>query len=88
MAQSITKPAVTDFLEFTVHNRDMGLEMEELKVDNRSRLAGLKLMDSGIRQEMDIIIVAIRKKSGEMGFNPSSETCIEAGDTLIALGKR
>ncbi len=87
MAQSITKPAVTDFLEFTVHNRDMGLEMEELKVSKGSRLAGLKLMDSGIRQEMDIIIVAIRKKTGEMGFNPSSETRIETGDTLIALGK-
>ena len=87
MAQSITKPAVTDFLEFTVHNRDMGLEMEELNVCKGSRLDGLKLMESGIRQQMDIIIVAIRKKTGEMGFNPSSETRIEAGDTLIALGK-
>ena len=87
MAQSITKPAVTDFLEFTVHNRDMGLEMEEVKVSKGSRLNGLKLMESGIRQEMDIIIVAIRKKTGRMEFNPSSETPIEAGDTLIALGK-
>jgi voltage-gated potassium channel len=87
MAQSITKPAVTDFLEFTVHNRDMGLEMEELNVSKDSRLNRLKLRDSGIRQEMDIIIVAIRKKTGEMTFNPSSETLIEAGDTLIALGK-
>jgi voltage-gated potassium channel len=87
MAQSITKPAVTDFIEFTVHNKDMGLEMGELNVDENSRLNGLKLMDSGIRQEMDIIIVAIRKKTGEMSFNPSSETEIEAGDTLIALGK-
>lgn len=87
MAQSITKPAVTDFIEFTVHNNDMGLEMEELNVSQDSRLNGLKLMDSGIRQEMDIIIVAIRKKTGEMSFNPSSETKIEAGDTLIALGK-
>ncbi len=87
MAQSITKPAVTDFLEFTVHNRDMGLEMEQLNVSKDSRLNGLKLMESGIRQEMDIIIVAIRKKTGHMAFNPSSETRIEAGDTLIALGK-
>jgi voltage-gated potassium channel len=44
------------------------------------------LADSGIRQEMNVIIVAIRKKNGEMAFNPSSETRIEAGDTLIALG--
>ena len=87
MAHSVTKPAVTDFLEFTVHNKDMGLEMKELLVSKNSQLNGVALIDSGIRQEMDIIIVAVRKKTSEMSFNPSSETCIEAGDTLIALGK-
>ena len=34
-----------------------------------------------------MIIVAIRKKDGEMKFNPSSQTRIEAGDTLVSLGK-
>ena len=87
MAQSIIKPAVTDFLEFTVHNRDMGLEMGELLVGEKSRLNGLTLIESGIRKEMDVIIVAIRRDNGEMRFNPSSETHINAGDTLIALGK-
>jgi K+/H+ antiporter YhaU regulatory subunit KhtT len=36
---------------------------------------------------MDVIIVAIRKKEGERKFNPSSQTRIQAGDTLISLGK-
>ena len=62
--------------------------MGELLVDKNSRLNGLSLIDSGIRQEMDIIIVAIRKKDGSMAFNPSSQTRIEEGDTLISLGKR
>jgi voltage-gated potassium channel len=87
MAHFITRPAVSDFLEFAVENREMGLEMGEVLVDERSRLNGLNLIDSGIRQEMDIIIVAIWKKDGSMAFNPSSQTCIQAGDTLIALGK-
>jgi voltage-gated potassium channel len=87
MAQTIVKPAVTDFLEFTVHNKDIGLEMGELVVSEKSRLNGKTLIESGIRQEMDVIIVAVRKKNGEMKFNPSSQTRIEAGDTLISLGK-
>jgi len=87
MAHIIVKPAISDFLELTVHNRRIGLEMEELEVNEHSRLNGLTLIDSGIRQEMDVIIVAIRKKDGEMAFNPSSKTRIEAGDILIALGK-
>ena len=86
MAQTIIRPAVTDFLEFTVHDKDIELKLEELNVSPGSKLNGVTLMDSGIRQEMNIIIVAIRKAEGKMVFNPSSQTRIEAGDTLIALG--
>ena len=35
MAQSIIKPAVTDFIEFAVHNRKIGLGMEELRVNEK-----------------------------------------------------
>lgn len=87
MARIITQPAVTDFLEFALYNKEMGLEMGELRVSEKSLIKNVALMDSGIRKDMDVIIVAIRKKSGEMKFNPSSQTRIEVGDTLISLGK-
>ncbi len=86
MAHTITKPAVTDFLELTVHDKNIALEMGELLVKDRSRLKGVTLADSGIRKDMNVIILAIRKDNGEMAFNPSFETRIETGDTLIALG--
>jgi voltage-gated potassium channel len=87
MAHAIIKPVVSDFLEFTVHNRRIGLEMGEVVVSGKSQLSGVKLADSGIRQQMDVIIIAVQKKDGEMKFNPSSQTQIEEGDTLIALGE-
>ena len=87
MAHAIIKPVVSDFLEFTVHNRKIGLEMGEVVVSGKSPLNGIKLADSGIRQQMDVIIIAVQKKDGEMKFNPSSQTQIEEGDTLIALGE-
>ncbi len=86
MANTILRPVVTDFLEFTVHDKDIELKLEELKVEAGSRLDGVTLIDSGVRQETNIIIVGIRKTDGNMVFNPSSDTRIEAGDTLIALG--
>jgi voltage-gated potassium channel len=86
MAHTIIRPAVTEFLEFTVDDQGIELKMEELLVGEKSRLDGVTLADSGVRQEMNVIIVAIRKKDGEMKFNPSSESRIEMGDTLIALG--
>jgi voltage-gated potassium channel len=86
MAQIIVKPTVTDFLELTVHDKNIELEMEEFVVGEGSRLNGVTLAESGIRQEMNIIVVAIRRRDGVMTFNPSSQTRIESGDTLIALG--
>ena len=87
MAQTILRPAVADFLDLTIHDKDIELNMEGLKVKEVSTLNGVTLIDSGIRQKMNVIVVAIRKKDGEMMFNPSSEARIEAGDTLIALGQ-
>lgn len=86
MADTIVKPAVSDFLDLTVHDQGIELKMEELAVRENSGLAGVNLVESGIRQDLNIIIVAIRKGDGNMTFNPSSSTKIEAGDTLIALG--
>jgi len=88
MAHTIAKPAVTSFLELTVHDKNIALEMGELLVQEESRLAGVNLMESGIRQQLNIIIVAIRKSEEEMIFNPSSQTRMEKGDTLIALGHK
>ena len=86
MVHTILRPAVTDFFDFAMQDKNIELKMEELKVLEKSKLNGVRLMDSGIRQEMNVIIVAIRDKLGNMSFNPSSKVAMEAGTTLIALG--
>ena len=86
MANTIIRPAVTDFIDFTLHGKNIELKMEELLVGDRSKLNGVRLVDSGIRQEMNVMIVAIRDRGGKMSFNPSSEVRIETGDTLVVLG--
>jgi len=72
MAHTILRPAVIDFLEFTLHGKNIDLKMDELLVGDKSKLNGVSLVDSGIRQDMNVMIVAIRDKAGEMSFNPSS----------------
>lgn len=51
-----------------------------------SSLTGVKLKDSVVRSQLNIIIVAIKKKDGTKVFNPSSETEISTHDILISLG--
>lgn len=87
MAQTILRPNVTTFIDLAM-KEEVDLSMEEVMVAPTSPLVGLALRDSGIRQKLNIIVVAIKRASGEMLFNPSPGTQIFAGDTLIALGMR
>lgn len=63
------------------------IQMEELPVKENSPLVNIMLKDTGIRQQYNLIIIAIKKENGEMEFNPSFETIFKAGDTVIAVGK-
>jgi voltage-gated potassium channel len=87
MAEAILRPNVVTFLELAM-KEDVDLSMEEIPVAATSSLVGMALKDSGIRQQLNIIVVAIKKDNGDMIFNPSPGAQIASGDTLIALGMR
>ena len=87
MAQLLVRPTVCDFIDLTVRGGALGLRLEEMIVGDDSPLCDVNLIDSGIRREFDLIVVAIKRRSGEMTFNPAPQTVIQAGDTLIVLGE-
>jgi len=61
--------------------------MEELPVSDDSAIIGKSLEASEIRKSYGLIIVAVKKDSGKMIFNPPAGYVIEKGDRLIALGE-
>ena len=87
MAYAILRPTVTTFMELAMAE-GVDLSMEEVAVEPTSPLIGLALKDSGIRRDLDIIVVAIKRASGEMLYNPTPDTQIEGEDTLVVLGMR
>jgi len=88
MAMALLRPTVVDFMEIAMHRGSIELQLEEIKVHHVGRLSSTTLRESGIRSDLDLIVVAIKKESGKMIYNPSSETQIEPGDTLIIMGER
>src|SRR5205807_4673622 len=86
MAVALTKPAVSEFMDSIVAN-ELGLGFEEVEVAEASTLAGRELRATPIRSELDVVIISIRRQSGEKLFNPAADTVIEAGDILIAIGR-
>lgn len=87
MAQRIIRPTVTNFLNLAFAHKRKDIQMEEIPVNSSSDLINVMLKDSGIRQQFNLIIIAIKKSDGSMLFNPSYETVIEPGDTVIAVGQ-
>jgi voltage-gated potassium channel len=87
MAQRILRPTVTNFLDLAFEHQRKDIKMEEIPVSSSSKLANVHLKDSGIRQQFNLILIAIKTKEGDMMFNPSFETVIRAGDTVIAVGE-
>jgi voltage-gated potassium channel len=86
MAVALTKPAVGDFLDSITANK-LDLGFEQLEIGPASKLVGLKLSETNIRSELDIVVVSIRRGDGEVIFNPTGEAVIQGGDMLIAIGK-
>jgi voltage-gated potassium channel len=88
MAQMILRPTVTNFLEMAMHGENFELQMEELELSAGSGLQGKNLIESKLRAEHNLIIIAIKKQSGEMIYNPTAQTELAAGDTLIVVGRK
>lgn len=87
MAHAILRPTVIKFLELAFADDSTDIQVEEIPVHTTSRLLNVALKDSGIRQELDLIILTIQKKDGSMMFNPQADTRIEADDTLVVVGR-
>jgi voltage-gated potassium channel len=87
MAQTILRPTVVDFMDVAL-GEGIDLSLEEIPVGGKSDIIGKPLKDSGIRQRLDLIIVAIKRLDGTMLFNPQPDAPILHGDTLIALGSK
>ncbi len=87
MAHTVLKPAVADFLEFATKSGNIDLQLAEIPVVESSKLAGLTLSECGIGRDFGVIIVAIQQSGGDMKFNPTFSSAINAGDTLIAVGE-
>ncbi len=88
VAQAVLRPSVVDFIELATRSDYMALQIEETEVQPTSSLCGQALRDTGLRQDLGLIVVAIKHADGKMMFNPAPEATIAALDILITLGPK
>jgi voltage-gated potassium channel len=88
VAQAVLRPTVVDFIDLATRSEQVELQMEETLIEPRSKLVGASISNSLLHKKHGIFIVAIKRESGQMVFNPPGDLLLQAGDTLIALGHR
>jgi len=86
MAQALLKPHVLQFLDFTTQ-KGVEVGIEQVRVTAQSAFAGRTLAEIYHGREAGVVILALRKVSGEMLANPALDVRMDAGDHLIAMGE-
>jgi voltage-gated potassium channel len=87
MAQALIRPAVMDFLELATQSEYLDLQMEELTVEKGSRFDGRAACDCGLAEDRGLVLIAVKRTSGHLEFNPGPQVLLAGGDKLIVLGQ-
>ncbi|MBI3667029.1 MAG: potassium channel protein [Acidobacteria bacterium] len=89
LAQALLRPHVLSFLDMAsaFEGSDLDLEIEQIRVGERSSCASKTLEQARLPQKLGVIVLAVVKSGGRMQFNPSGQTVMEPGDVLIAMGE-
>jgi voltage-gated potassium channel len=88
MVMAALQPTITNFMDLVADRDFLDIEIEEIVVDEDSQYCDILLIETDIRRELNLIIVAIKRAGGFIVFNPGPKTAIHSGDTLVALGER
>ena len=87
LAQSLLRPHVVQFLDFTTKDVGEDIAIEQVRVAEHSEMVAKTIREMQLRKEVGVIVMAIRKASGQMMFNPPADTAVEGGDYLIVMGR-
>lgn len=94
MAQALLQPEVLDFLSFATarpgsaeQRQELTLQIEQVVVAERSALAADAIRIAQMRERHRVFVVAMRRRGEEQFDMPTSDRAIEAGDTLIVVGR-
>jgi voltage-gated potassium channel len=86
MAAFVLQPHVAEFLDVVMHERSLEFRLEEVQVPDGSPLAGSTIGESALRDRTGALVLALRDPDGSFRTNPRSDTRIEPGEVIIAIG--
>ena len=78
---------VAEFLDEVMHEDDLDFRIEQVRLGDKSPLAGRSVGDVDVPALSGCQLLAVRQpRKGAFLPNPAADTAIEAGATLIVFG--
>lgn len=84
MARFMLNPSIEDFLEIT-DARGSELELADVQIREGSPYIGMRLAETDLSRK-GVMVIGIRRATGERLLPPSGNAMIHAGDSLFAFG--
>jgi voltage-gated potassium channel len=88
MANLLSRPHVTDFLDVVTLDSGLELWLEDLHINSGSGLVGKTVIEADLRRKTGSILVALLRGKERKTFIPDENTRLQADDELIVLGTR
>ena len=87
IADMISKPYAANLMYHATDQTSRSVELEELLILESNRLVGQSIRNADVRQKHQLLIIAIRRKEGQLLLTPEADQQFHPGDTVIVLGQ-
>lgn len=85
ISQAITNPNIDDLMDFIFDEDSFEFQFADIEVKKNSNCEGKTLLETEFSKS-DMVVLGLRKNTGELLFAPNREETLELGDRLIVVG--
>jgi voltage-gated potassium channel len=86
LADVLLRPHVVEFVDFARSHMGPEITLEEVRVGTHA--VGQTLSQTFAPAKADVLVIGLRRATGETIFHPASDALLAVGDVLILMGKR
>ena len=88
MAELLISPELEDTVSLSLSHGIVDLAIDEVNLTNLNSFHGVKIKDSTIREEFNLIIVGLVNGDGSYEINPDPELLLSADHTVMIMGQK
>ncbi len=86
MVRMVTHPSTVELLELAAERSVLDVQMDEFKLPHNSPIIGQSVGEIAARRRHGLLLAAVKRKAGELVFNPGAEHIFEPEDIVIVMG--